>query len=111
MVVCFLMLIFSAFAILGLTEFIHNLLSALFSPDGSKNTAVVVCLKEETAEMQLKSVCFNGRWGGKSYADAVIAVYGDISDCTLTKCREYANARDIILVPAEFLENVLNSVF
>lgn len=111
MTLTILIVILSVFAILGITEFIHNLAFRMFSVDGSNNTASLIVLKEETAIDQMKLALFEYKWYGTSRVGKIIAVYDNLSFETLEIIKDFAREKDIILVPTEYVKNVINAVF
>ncbi len=96
---------------LGLTEFIYSLkLSTLYKLDND-NIATVILLDEKTAVEQIKYAMFQFRWFGNRFSKRIIAVTDNLSDGTYEECRRLTADTEIVLVPNEFLPNVINSVF
>ena len=111
MTLTILIVILSVFAILGITEFIHNLALRVFSVEGDNNTARLIVLKEETAIEQMKFALFEYKWYGAANIGKIIAVYDNLSFETLEIIKDFARNEDIILVPTEYVKNVINAVF
>ena len=111
MTLTILMVILSVFAILGITEFIHNLVFRVFSVEGDNNTASLVVLKEETAIEQMKLALFEYKWYGVSRTGKIIAVYDNLSFETLEIIKDFTRENDVILVPVEYVKNAINAVF
>lgn len=99
------------FAILGITEFIHNLKLSFLSKGLIKRNAIVVVLKEKSALEQLSFTYSQFRWHGPDYGDIIVGLTDNLSEDTINLCEEYAYKRRIALVPKEYLSNVVNSVF
>ena len=106
-----LIIILSVFAIIGLTEFIHNLGYSFISVDGENSFATLVVLKEETAAEQMKLALFEYKWYGSARTGKIIAAYDNLSFETLEIVKDFARNEDIILVPVEYVKNVINAVF
>lgn len=106
-----LIVILSVFAILGITEFIHNLYYSFLSAEGKENAASLIVLKEETAIEQIKLALFEYSWYGLSHTGKIIAVYDNLSFETLEIIKDIVRENEIILVPTEYVKNVINAVF
>ncbi len=99
------------FAVLGLSEFLHSLRLACFSLGPKRKTATVIVLDEDRAVEQLSYVISQSCWFGPQYSECIIAVTDSLSEETLRDCREYTKTSNVILVPNEYISNVINAVF
>ncbi len=102
---------FCLFCILGITEFIHGLKLKLLAVERSQNNANLIVLNDDTALGQLSFAYSQMRWSGNDFCNVIIAVTDNLSKETLELCRAYSKKRRIVLIPSEYLKNVLNCVF
>lgn len=109
MVKIILLLLVIGLASLGLTEFMYGLRASSMFPKAD-NVFSVVVLCEESATEQLDYLMFNRRWFGNSQTALTVAVTDNLSDETLKRCYEKTKDTDVVLVPCEYLKNVMNSV-
>ncbi|HCH28322.1 MAG TPA: hypothetical protein DEW35_02320 [Ruminococcaceae bacterium] len=110
MIKIILIVITIALAALGLTEFMYGLRACARAPECS-DCATVLVLKDNEAEIQLEYAIFKSRWFGSRYSSCIIALTDRLSEETLKNCRALTEDTEVVLVPARYFENVINSLF
>lgn len=85
----FLIVLF-VLAIFGLSEFLHTIKLFFVFPKRRLYSRNIVDLKEPTAEKQLRYVCEQYKWYGKSFADFIVFNTSSIKSETCEKCKEIA---------------------
>ncbi len=95
MVEAFLLTVAVILAIVGLSELVHHLCYFVLKPKTKARTVLVTYLTETDAEGQLLSVIEEMRWQGNRYAEAIIAVTGDLSDEKKHICKNRFSGKGI----------------
>lgn len=78
--------------LLGISELLHAICSAVIKPKQPSKKVLVTVLTDEDAIEQVFAVCEEYKWQGDRYADKIIAVSSDLSPETLDICvRDYGD--------------------
>lgn len=95
MVEAFLLTVTVLLAIVGLSELVHLMCRVILKPKTKPRTVLVTYLTEADAEQQLLFVIEEMRWHGTKYAEALIAVTGDLSDEKKLLCKSRFSGKGI----------------
>ncbi len=95
MVEAFLLTVAVLLAVVGLSELVHFLCYIVLKPKTKPRTVLVTYLTEADAEQQLLSVVEEMRWQGNKYAEALVAVVGELSDEKKQICKKRFSGKGI----------------
>lgn len=93
----FIILLTLAFAIFGLTEFLHILKLFIIFPKRKMNSHLIINLQNNLAESQLTYVCEQYRWLGTQYAENIHLICDYIDDDTYFRCKQIADKYGITI--------------
>lgn len=97
----------SFLCILGLADIIHAIRLCVFSPKNKAITYLVIYLKADDPESQLKYVGEQYLWQGRRLADNVIAVNTALSEDASESCEKIAEKYNIIFCSSDELCNAV----
>ncbi len=110
MVKTFLILICVVFITLGITEFIFSLKSLYLMPKNNSPKAIVVSLKEDSLEEQIRYLTFVYRSFGSKHTNFVVLLTDQLSEESIEKCRRLVKGCGVILCKQDMLVSLLNSL-
>lgn len=106
----FLLTVITVLALLGLSEFVHMIISAVIRPKVHSKNYLIAVLSQEEAEQQLMLCMQQLRWYGKKYAGTLIAVTDELSIETEMQCRERFNGDMIIFTKKYDIKEVVEKL-
>lgn len=106
----FLLTAGTVLALLGLSEFVHIIISAVLRPKVPVKNYLITVLSAEAPEQQLMLNIQQMHWYGKKYAGTLIAVTDELSVETETLCRSRFKGDSVLFTKRDNIGEILKKL-